>query len=84
MKIRVQSEKKKFCIWVPTGLVANGLTAKIVSTVIRKNVPQKDWPFDEKQLSLLFRELNRAHKLHRGMSLVDVEAADGSGVQIYL
>lgn len=84
MKIIIKSEERKLYIWFPTRLLLNGLTARIGDKMTQKYVPKEVWPLKPGDLPLLVKEINKARRFCRGMPLVDVEEADGGGVQVYL
>ena len=65
---------------LPTGLLLNGLTAKIVCGFLNDNgvsIPHS-------QMNVLFRELERYRKKHPDWKLVEVDSADGEHVEIVI
>lgn len=65
---------------LPTGLLLNGLTAKIVCGFLNDNgvsIPPC-------QMNVLFRELEHYRKKHPDWKLVEVNSADGEHVEIVI
>lgn len=81
MRIKIVAEKCHFTIPLPTVLVINGFTLRIISAYISRH-PEID--ISDQQLYLLFSQLNTAKKILNGRPLVDVKSKDGDIVHITL
>jgi len=81
MKIKIEADGHRFTIPLPTGVVLNGITTKIISSELKKH---SDIPLTEEQLKVLIKELKRAKKTFPKLPLVDVQTADGEKVLITL
>jgi len=79
-----EKEGKKINIHLPSGLVFNGLTAKIAEIVIKKNGGENAPQITAAQFRKLFAEIKRSrHVLHeRGMTFVEVSEKDGDYVLV--
>ena len=65
---------------LPTGLLLNSLTAKIVCGFLNDNgvsIPRS-------QMNVLFHELERYRKKHPDWKLVEVDSADGEHVEVVI
>jgi len=81
MWIKIKAEGYRFTIPLPIGIIANGFTASLVESRIKKYAPV---PFSGVQLFPLLRELKQAKKMFPKLTLVDVKTANGQRVIITL
>lgn len=81
MRIKIDAEGRRFTIPVPTGLVMNNLTARIIGNSVRKHANVQ---LTGEQLRILFRELKQAKRVFPGLTLVEVKSADNDRVLITL
>ena len=80
MRITVHSEGHRFFIPVPTGLIANRLTARIAA----KTLKESGMELSAEDLRRLFQALRRSRKVLKKRPLVEVDSADGTYVKILL
>ena len=69
---------KEIDLRLPTGLVANGLSATVVSGQLKKN----GLDISGKQLRVLFRAMKRYRAQHPEWMFIEVESHDGTVVRI--
>lgn len=65
---------------LPTGLLLNSLTARIVCGFLN----DKGVSIPHCQMNVLFREVERYRKKHPNWKLVEVDSADGEHVEIVI
>lgn len=80
MTIKIRSDDIKLWIPVPTGLAFNDLTALFVPKILEQN----GVTMSQKQVRKLMRATRKCIRRHRGLTLVEVETADGQYVEITL
>ncbi len=81
-----EKDGKKINIRLPSGLVFNGLTAKIAEVAIKKNGGEDAPQITAAQFRRLFREIKTGRRIlhERGMTLVEVSEKDGDYVLVDL
>ena len=72
--IRDADNGKRFRLWLPTGLLFNGLTARIASKVLQK----KGIDITVTQMLSLLNTIRDCKKQHPDWVLADIQSADGS------
>lgn len=80
MKIQVRSPETNLNIVLPTGLVLNGLTARILPKVLAQNGIQ----LRSEDAVRFVKALNQYRRSHPEWVLVDVDSASGEKVYIKL
>jgi hypothetical protein len=86
MKIKIEADGRRFTVPLPLGMLANGFTARLFEKYIKVqvNVPDVQLNLTVDQLLVLLKELKRAKKVFRSLTLVDVRTADKQRVLITL
>lgn len=81
MKISLKTEGKKFFIIFPNWLFLNSPALKIA-----KKLPGADTIPDipPRTIRRLKKTLRQMHKIHPKWKLVDVQSADGTGVEVVI
>lgn len=88
MTIKIRSDDIKLWIPVPTGLAFNDLTALLIPKIMVQNgvtiTAENSVAITPKQARKLMRGIRKCIRHHRGLTLVEVETADGQHVEITL
>lgn len=80
MRIIVRDGEHNLNIPFPTGLMVNGLTARVACAALRK----KGVPITQKQMAGLMKAWRRFRRRHPRWTLVEVEGHEGEQVKITL
>ena len=80
MRIIVRDGEHNLNIPFPTGLMVNGLTARVACAALRK----KGVPITQKQMAGLMKAWGRFRRHYPKWTLVEVESSSGEYVKITL
>lgn len=85
MKIVVrENQGHRFWLGLPTGLICNRLTARLVVRILQKSVKIDLNHLSGAEISRLFAEIRRMKRKYPDLYLVDVESVHGDIVKIKL
>ena len=88
MKIKVKSEEMKLPLYIlfPSALVRAVVCSRPAAYALARHLRQAEDlpPIPVKSIRKMQKTLRKCLKQHRGLTLVDVESADGSKVKIVL
>ena len=88
MRIKVRSTDANFSLWLPSRVIFSGATARLAGWAIRKYTPTASQHMQASlttpQLRQLFKAVRRCRKHFKHQPLIDVHAADGTKVEIWL
>ena len=82
MKIKIRSENHRISLRLPTGLLLNRFTARIAASALNQDRDESYITPD--QMYLLFQRLKEIRQDFRGLTLVEVDSAEGDVVRITL
>lgn len=77
MVIKVKTDEHKITIPLPSGLIFNGFTAKLISKI-------DDIPLTTDQMNVIMRELRHAKSILKGEPILEVHSNNGEDVLIKL
>ena len=83
MKIRIRANSCRLHLRIPDSLHYNALTCTVIEKTIQENT-EIAWSMDKETAKQVMRILKHFSKEYKGLTIVDVETADGQVVQITL
>jgi len=83
MKIRIHAQFCRLNLRIPDNMLYNTLTCTVIRKTIQENT-EIAWTMDKETTRKMMRLLKHFSKEYRGLTIVDVETADGEIVQITL
>ena len=84
MRIRIKTDECNLRLWIPTGLLFNGITAGIAGYCMKKYVPDHDLNLTPEQVRALFAEFRRIKDKYGSWELVEVQGNDGEKVKVII
>ena len=83
MKIRIHAQSCRLNLRIPDNMLYNTLTCTVIRKTIQENTDIA-WSMDKETAKEVMRLLKHFSKEYKGLTIVDVETADGQVVQITL
>ena len=83
MKIRIRADSCRLHLRIPDTLLYNTLTCTVIEKTMQENTDIA-WSMDKETAKEVMRLLKHFSKEYKGLTIVDVETADGEIVQITL
>lgn len=83
MKIRIRAKSCRLNIRIPDALLYNTLTSTVIEKTLHEHT-EIEWSMDKETAKKVMQILKHFSKEYKGLTIVDVETADGEIVQITL